>query len=250
MRIVRCEQGSAEWFEARAGKVTASEVADALRFLKKGENKGEEGKTRAKYKLALASEILTGRTSDTFVSSYMQRGTEMEPLARTAYEMKFGLEVDRVGFGIHGAIDRFGASPDGLVGKDGGVEFKCPTTENHFAYMDAGRLPSEYEPQVMACISVFEREWWDFMSYDNRPISRRFHIFALRVYRDEARIKQIEDGVKNFLQEVDDLIGRLQSLNPEPDELKRNLRASLDDGLGITDEDITWIQQQHGDVHA
>lgn len=246
MKIIQCEQGSAEWFEARAGKVTASEVGDALRFLKKGEKKGEEGKTRLAYKLALASEILTGRTSDTFVSSYMQRGTEMEPLARTAYEMEFDLEVDRVGFGIHGSIDRFGASPDGLVGKDGGVEFKCPKTETHLAYMMAGKLPAEYEPQVMACLSVFEREWWDFMSFDDR-LPQRHNKFVLRVYRDDKRIKQIEDGVLQFLAEVDELIGRLNTLNPEPNQFKAQLRASLeDDGMGLTDADLALLDLPGG----
>jgi len=88
MNIIDCTQGDHEWFSARLGKVTASEVADAVRFLKRGDKKGEEGKTRLSYKAAIVSEILTGDPADTFVSKYMERGTELEPYARTAYEIK------------------------------------------------------------------------------------------------------------------------------------------------------------------
>jgi putative phage-type endonuclease len=255
MKIIDCDQGSAEWLEARTGRVTASSVGDAIRFLRRGDKKGEESAARASYKAALVSEILTGRASDTYVSSYMQHGTEMEPLARVAYERKHDVMVETVGFVIHPAIDRSGASPDGLVGDDGGLEIKCPQTSTHLGYIFANELPAEYEPQVHWNMACTGRQWWDFVSFDPR-LSPRYQLFVKRVYRDEMRCAEIELGVIQFLREVDETIERLKTLCPEPEQFKKQLRESLDqaDGMGITDEDIAWIERIHdeqlGGSHA
>jgi hypothetical protein len=56
----------------------------------------------------------------------MVRGSELEPLARAAYEFATDTEVDQVGFVQHGAIELYGASPDGICGSDGGLELKVP----------------------------------------------------------------------------------------------------------------------------
>jgi len=242
VNIIDCTQGDHEWFNARLGKVTASEVADAVRFLKRGDKKGEEGKTRLSYKAAIVSEILTGDPADTFVSKYMERGTELEPYARTAYEIKRNVMVEQVGFVIHPSIDRSGASPDGLVGEDGGLEIKCPKVENHLAYMLAGKLPPEYEPQVMWNLACTGRQWWDFVSYCPPPMPERHRLFIVRVHRDEQRIAELEAGVVQFLAEVDEMITALDTLNPEiAKTLNEQLRGSLGEDygdLGITDEDI------------
>lgn len=235
MNIINCSQGSSEWFEARAGKVTASKVADAISFLKRGDKKGGETAARAAYKAQIVAETLSGAAIlDGYLSSFMQHGTETEPFARAAYSVRNDVWVDEVGFIVHPTIERFGASPDGLIGKDGGLEIKAPKTATHIDYMLAGILPPEYEPQVMSNIDCAEREWWDFLSFDDR-LPARHQQFKVRTYRDEARIAQIDEGVRLFLQEVDDLIGELQRLNPEiasappPDDYG---------DLGILDDDI------------
>jgi YqaJ-like viral recombinase domain len=234
VKIISCSQGSQEWFEARAGRVTASNVADVLAFLKRGDKKGGETAARASYKAQIVAETLSGSAIlDGYLSSFMQHGTEMEPFARAAYEVRNNVSVDTVGFIVHPTIDRFGASPDGLIGKDGGIEIKAPKTATHIDYMLAGILPPEYEPQVMSNIDCAEREWWDFLSFDDRLPSRHQQ-FKVRTYRDEARIAQIDEGVRLFLQEVDDLIGELQRLNPEIAALP----AEDYGDLGITGADI------------
>lgn len=245
MRIIDCEQGSPEWMEARKGRVTAARVADAISFLKRGDKQGQESAARAAYKAEKVAEILSGSCSDHYVSPWMERGTALEPLARAAYELRYDVMVEQLGFVIHPSIDRAGCSPDGIVPGIRGVEFKCPKIETHIDYMVSGVLPKEYEPQVnwnMACCP--ELPEWDFISYCPELPSRH-QLFRVPVKRDEKRIAEIEAGVVQFLAEVDELIARLDSLNPEPEQLNRNLRASLDDGMGITDEDIAWIQKQH-----
>jgi putative phage-type endonuclease len=235
MKIVTCIQGTAEWLAIRSGRVTASKVAAVLNFLKRGGESAE----RAAYRVQLAAEILTGQCAgEGFVSDYMRWGAENEPYARAAYEVRHDASVDTVGFVIHPTIERAGGSPDGLVGDDGMVELKCPKTSTHIEYMLAGVVPPEYEPQVMFGLACTERAWCDFSSFDSR-LPLRHQLFTVRVYRDEARIKTIEDCVRDFLGEVDGLIAKLDGMNP----LAEQLRASVDieDGLGITDDDIRAV---------
>src|SRR5271165_863715 len=236
MRVVNVIQGSFQWLQARTVRVTASGVADVMAFLKRGDKKGGDTAARSAYKAQIVSEILTGQASgEGFINSYMERGTEQEPYARAAYEIRNDVSVDTVGFVIHPTIERFGASPDGLIGLDGGVELKNPKTSTHIDYMLAGILPVEYEPQVMSCLSCTERDWWDFVSFDSR-LPLRHQMFKIRVFRNEERIKEIESGVLSFLQEVDDIIGRLNELNPEV-EVADSI-PFIEDGLGIQDADL------------
>jgi len=252
MPVVRCEQGSAEWFQVRAGKVTASEVADAISFLTRKSKNGEAGTetaARAKYKAQIVAETLSGAPDmEGYVSQCMRDGTENEPLARAAYEEMYDVLVDKIGFVTHPTIERAGASPDGFVGDDGGVEIKCPKTATHIAYMRAGNVPEEYEPQIMFNLACSGREWWDFVSFDGR-LPRRHRMFVRRVFRDEARIKEIEDGVTQFLSEVDGVISELDRLNPEVEEpiIAKFLDPNfVDPDQIITDEDMPewWRNMQ------
>lgn len=248
-RILRIPQGSHEWFMARCGRVTASDVDKVMAFLKRGEKKGGDTEARAGYKATIVGEILTGEPNmDGYVTSFMSDGVENEPYARAAYEVSQDVSVDTVGFIIHPNIDRSGASPDGLVGNNGGVEVKCPKTKNHIAYMLAGELPEEYEPQVMFNIACAGREWWDFVSFDAR-LPLRHQLFIKRVYRNEHRIKEIEEGVMRFLDEVDATIAKLDRINPQV-SLKEALQKSidaLDPALGIQEEDLpAWAREMRG----
>jgi hypothetical protein len=248
MNVLSCDQGSAEWFYARSGKVTASQVIRAISFLKIGDKKGGETAARASLKVKIVAEILSGEPSiEGYVSPYMQYGTEMEPFARAAYEVKFDTMVDKVGFVLHPTIERAGGSPDGLIGDQGGIEIKCPKTETHLDYMIAGVLPPEYEPQVMFCLACTGRTWWDFASFDAR-LPARHQLFVVRVLRDEERIQEIEEGVRAFLFEVDEMIAQIEQINPE---IPTKIRQEEDFGdLGITDADINdWMNVYYPDEH-
>ena len=72
------EQRSDEWFKARLGKVTASNVHKIF--------VGGAGKTRKDYLMKLVLERLTGERVEGFTSGAMQWGIETEPLARSTYE--------------------------------------------------------------------------------------------------------------------------------------------------------------------
>ena len=53
-----------------------------------------------------------------------------------------------------------------------------------------------------------EREWCDFVSYDPR-MPEKNRLLVVRAYRDEELIKQMQQEVDKFLNEVDQLIIKL-----------------------------------------
>lgn len=87
MIFINCEQGTPEWFASRAGVITASKFADAVSALKNG-SPTQASKDYA-YKVAI-ERIFGETTEDTYVTYEMRRGTELEPLARIAYEARTG----------------------------------------------------------------------------------------------------------------------------------------------------------------
>ncbi|WP_286778156.1 lambda exonuclease family protein [Pseudomonas sp. UBA2311] len=196
------EQRSAEWFAARLGCVTASRVKDVMA----SGRGGAPSATRKNYMMELLCERLTGQQSGPDLSNKpaVQRGVELEPFACMAYEADKGLMVVETGLVMHPTIAGFGASPDGLVGDDGVLEFKCPNTATHIATMQSERHDPQYEWQMLAQMACTGRAWADFVSYDDRlpePLQYVCHRFE----RDFKRIREMESEIKVFLEELSDL---------------------------------------------
>jgi putative phage-type endonuclease len=197
-------QGSPEWLAERAGKVTASMISEVLMDPKTAGYRD--------YQAQLVAEILTGKPQgSSFTSAAMQFGTEMEPLARSAYEAETGFSVDEVGFCQHPTIERAGASPDGLVGKDGLVEIKCPKVATHLAYLIADVVPAGYKNQMQWQMACTGRDWCDFVSF--RPdLPEHLQLFIVRFKRDPARILELETAVIAFLKSVETMINQLNEV--------------------------------------
>lgn len=200
MNIIDVEQGSPEWKLARAMCVTASNIADVLSRDRSGNG---EGAMRRNYKARLVCETLTGQPQeDGFQSKAMTEGIENEPFARAAYEVHRDVMVDRVGLVVHPRIPRFRGSPDGLIAPDGSMQIKCPYPATHIAWLEAGVVPVEHQPQMLAELAVTELAWADFVSYCP-ALPQNLQLFVVRFMRDEKRIAEIEAEVKVFLDEVD-----------------------------------------------
>lgn len=199
-------QGSAEWLALRAGKVTASRVADVIAKTKTG-----YGASRANYMAELIAERLTGAPAEKFISGPMAWGTEKEPEARALYEFLTDAEVTQVGFVPHPTISMSGASPDGLVSDDGLVEIKCPNTATHIDTLMGRSIPAKYETQMQWQMACTGRQWCDFVSYDPRmPDSMR--LFVCRGARNDAMIAEISEEVGKFLAELDEKVASLTAL--------------------------------------
>lgn len=205
MKIIDCQQGTPEWHLARAGKVTASCISDVMAKIKTG-----EAAARRDYKATIVAEILTGTgQGDSYISPPMQWGMDQEPYARAAYEVAKSVLVDQVGFVLHPTIERAGMSPDGVVG-GGLVEIKCPKTATHIQYLLSGKVPAQYQPQMLWQMACAEAPWVDFVSFDPR-LSPELQLFVVRYDRDEARIKEMESEVGLFLSEVDAMVAALKA---------------------------------------
>lgn len=200
------QQGTDEWFAARAGKLTASRMADILATVKSGESA-----SRKNYRLELVCERKTGIKQSGFSNVHTERGTELEPIARSLYEIKKNVIVNEVGFIDHPTIQMSGASPDGLVGNDGQIEIKCPTPANHIETILSGKSPSKYYAQMQWQMACTNRSWCDFISYCPN-VGEDIEIFIYRVNRDNEYIKMLEIEAVKFLNEVDDLLDVLKGL--------------------------------------
>ena len=195
MKIINAEQRSPEWFAARCGIATASNFAKVLSTIKSGESA-----ERRNYRIKLALERITGTVEESYQNEAMRIGIEREPQARIAYEAGTGNMADEVGFCLHDELE-CGASPDGLIDEDGGLEIKCPTPGKHFEYLRANGEPLEYTAQIQGCMWVTGRKWWDFVSYcpdfpDNASLIVR------RVHRDDEYISNLANKVAAFMDEV------------------------------------------------
>lgn len=221
MRAIDCVQGSADWLTARCGKITGSRMSDVLAKLKKSNS---ESAARATYKMELVAERLTGSATRSYVSPEMEWGTMQEPFARAAYEVSRGADVEQVGFAVHPIFDWAGASPDGLVGKSGLIEIKCPKTITHLCYLRDRVPPEDYVPQMMWAMACTGREWCDFISYDPR-LPSQYQLFVVRLLRNDELILSMEKEVSRFNDEVNELLDSLAEL-------------AVEDPLMITEKDI------------
>lgn len=211
--MIEIEQGSADWFAIRCGKVTASRVADVIAKTKSGYSA-----SRANYAAQLIAERLTGDVAESYSNAAMQWGTEQEPEARLAYEFRTDAEVEQIAFVDHPTISMSGASPDGLIGAAGLVEIKCPNTATHIETLRGQSIPGKYETQMLWQMACTGRQWCDFVSFDPR-LPENMRLFVKRLGRDDARIAELEAEVTAFLTEIDATVAELTRKYGLPDTL-------------------------------
>ncbi len=171
--------------------------------------KGAYLATRKKYMLELLAERITGVELDNYVSKAMQWGIDTEPLARSAYEAWTGSIVTEVGFIEHPTIPSFGASPDGLIGEDGGLELKCPTQTTHLEVMSTGAINPRYIYQMQTGMMCTGREYWDYVDYDPRMPEFAMY-YSWRIYAEDVYFQQIEREVRLFITELDAMEAKIR----------------------------------------
>ena len=205
-RIAAIHQGTEEWHQLRLGKVTASRVADILAKTKSGASA-----SRGNYLIELALQRVTKTIEESYSNSAMEWGVATEPQARVAYEVSTGNFVDQIAFVNHPTIEGFGCSPDGLVG-EGLIEIKCPNSATHWSYIKANEPPQKYIIQMQAQMSVTGAKWCDFVSFDPR-MPERSQLLIIRVNRDNEFIADMENEIKQFLNEVEAEVNLMEKRN-------------------------------------
>lgn len=198
VHIIECEQGSPTWFAARAGIPTASNFKTIIGVKKDPKEK----LTRQKYMRELAGEVITGEPAESFNNVHMDRGRAMEDEARDRYAFLHGVDPVRVGFLRNGDT---GASPDSLIGADGGAEIKTKLPHLMIDVLLKDEAPGEFMAQVQGNIWVAERNWWDLVIY-----WPKLPLFVKRIYRDDAYCQMLEREVAAFNTELADLVDRVK----------------------------------------
>lgn len=224
MRFIPCLQGTPEWLSLRAGVITASMFADATARLTRasGDRKaGDFSTTSDKYRGDVAFEIISGKPYGEPPKAWtLQRGHELEPLARQAYEMRTGNIAMEAGICLTDD-GRFGYSTDGLVhpvteaGRimscKGLIEIKCPVDSNKImAVLDTGDV-SEYMHQMQGGMWLTGAQWCDFIQYVPDLANVGKDLFVKRVLRDEEFIAKLETDLIGFRLRVDELVRRLRT---------------------------------------
>lgn len=195
LEICEAEQGSPEWFEFRRGIPSASKLQCLLA-------ESADRKGRKTYMYDLAGEVLSGKCTESFSNSHMERGHEVEPEALNWYAFATDAELIRVGC-IRSPFLGACVSPDSLVGNDGGVEIKSRLPRLQLELLESGKFPNVHKAQVQGAMWITGRPWWDFCSY-----SQNMKPFKIRIQRDDAYIATLAVAVREFNEELKALVER------------------------------------------
>lgn len=211
MIVINCAQGSAEWHQARAGRITASMFETARSKLKSGPNKGQPTAAALDYAFRLAVERISGEPLDQgFETWSMRRGHELEPEARMEHEIQSGLIVQQAGF-ITTDDGAFGASADGLIGEDGGSEYKCFISPEKVRAFHIENDASGIADQVQGCMWISGRKWWHIGMYCPALEPAGKQLWWRQFERDDDFIEQLEADLWQFKLLVDEYEAKLRS---------------------------------------
>lgn len=193
----KMQQGSVEWYQARLGLMTASEMKLVLTPKLKLAN---NDKTKA-HAYELAAQRTSGFVEPIFESFDMLRGCEDEIEARMLYSQHYE-PVEECGFITNDKWGfTLGYSPDGLVGDDGLIE--CKSRKQKYQMQTivecsaANKAPEEYMLQIQTGLLVSERKWLDFISYcGGLPMT------TVRVYPDPVMQEAIISAARDFEERI------------------------------------------------
>lgn len=203
MIITEFEQGTPEWHEIRHAKI---------------------GGTRSKELLIESDTLLLNITAerledyqddDSFESSAMMRGKELEPLARRELESYTGISFKEFGWIQCEENELLGVSKDGLSKcLTKACEIKCPSAKVHLDYVLGGTVPREHAGQCIHYFTINPKlETLYFASF--RPENKIKPLFVVEIKRDtlidvghkiKGKVKEDRGlGLKEYVCENPDL---------------------------------------------
>jgi len=171
-------QQTQEWITFRKTKIGASEAPAIM----------EVSPWKTPYQLWLEKLDLI---PNTFKSSAMERGLQMENEARVQFCLLTGHDV-KPEVRIHPKIDYMIASLDGIT-SDGkyAVEIKCPGPKDHGIAAE-GVIPDKYYPQLQHQLEVCGLDMIYYFSFDTHSN------FLIKVERDDKYIKNMLNKEREF----------------------------------------------------
>jgi len=238
-------QGTPEWKLARAGLLTASVAGAALGVSGAFQSRDSVAAALHAQLHGLADPAGDGELDDDRRQA-MQRGQQLEPVARRAYEWLFGVRVEQSGLHPHPRHpDALAASPDGIVLRSDGalsdllVEIKVPRANTKGA-----GLTDAYLCQLqlaMACTQTRRADFVVLRELDNGRSARAWQLAVTRVDRDDALLEVMERQLMSFHAEAEQ--------DDEPFPLDPVDAAQLRSALREAREEHVGAERVH-EVHA
>jgi len=196
MKIYKLKQRTEEWFRLRRGKMTASQAQCIA----------SNGRGFESYIYSIVAEKHSNSNDENYINKDMQRGIDLEGQARMVYELE-NSKVDEVGFV---EMDKYvGCSPDGLIGKNAGLEIKCPNDTNYCRILANGQneINTGYIWQCQMSLLVTGRKFWDLAFYNPNfkqdlivfklfPDKLKFDKLMIGIEKGKKMIKEIENKMK------------------------------------------------------
>lgn len=188
------------WLEQRKGKFTASEFYRLMGF----EDKDTFPDGAMTYVTEKVLEIVTTNESKQLSTRSVEWGKETEIEAVEKFVEQYGLEVYNYGDNQQYVelTKDVGCTPDGLIGKDFGIETKCPDSKTHLYYLENLTIENfkkeckNYYWQIQGSMYITGRKAWFFISYDPRFKKDDKRLFVLRIERNEIDIAKLEKRLK------------------------------------------------------
>ena len=203
-------QGSDEWFAARLGILTASEMNKIItaKTLKIASNDKER-----QHVYEIAAQRISQYVEPTYVCEAMMRGHADEMDACLLYAKEIA-PVSNVGFITN---DRWGFtlgySPDALVGDDGLIEcksriqkYQVQTMVEHVVDDECESIPPDFMLQCQTGLLVSERKWLDFISY-----SGGLPMIVIRVFPIPEIQEKIIEAATEFEARVQTVVNKFHS---------------------------------------
>lgn len=201
------EQRSAEWYERRKGKFTGT---DASMLLVNGKNPNGLGAGVITALYEKCAELIADYLPQSFDTFAMQQGREREPDAIEAYEERIFPEmVTACGFVELG--NYCGVSPDGLVGKDGGIEVKCLQPPAYLEYIIDRTIDTKHLAQIQWSMFITGRKWWDYIVYN--PDFGAYPMDVQRIERNEEMMQVFETKSKAISDAMETILSAYEKLD-------------------------------------
>ena len=245
--IDQIEQGTADWFRAKSGVISASRATEFsveaklapmplnAEYKKDGKlhifthnginfhgtNKAEVqselratlppayGDMRQTYMCELVAQVSTGLIPDEMSFKQCEWGKNYEHEARAYFEFETGLKVNEVAFIYKDENRRVGISPDGLInGKKIGLELKCPFTTKVFVeFVTCDKIKQMYYEQCQLSMWVTGYVGWYFANYDPRLKGKKLH--HVLIGRDQEYMDKYDKAYGKFIVDMDVMLGKM-----------------------------------------
>lgn len=204
-RIV-CQQSDPMWLPSRRGCISASRHSDVDNYRKDG----QPGADYFKYRSEVVAEWLTDWAADHPTTYWMKRGQEEEPNAIAVFEARYGVFLTPPVLIEHESIERWLATPDGLISRRESIEVKVPAPHNYINWVDAGVIPVQHIPQMVAQQVVADLEMTVFIAYcPDFPPAQQLFIREFRASEEQRDIATTR--AEHFLKEAAEIVERMMA---------------------------------------